>query len=67
MEDLMRAQQVENILKVAGDLFLEFAFVNTKVSDIAACRENSMASIYKAFRSKDILYCAVLAHGIEKL
>lgn len=67
MEDLMRSQQVENILEVAGDLFLEFGFVNTRVSDIAARSEISTASIYKAFRSKDTLYCAVLAHGIEKL
>lgn len=67
MEDLMRSQQIENILEVAGDLFFEFGFVNTKVSDIAARSEISTASIYKAFRSKDILYCAVLAHGIEKL
>jgi AcrR family transcriptional regulator len=67
MEDLMRSQQIENILEVAGDLFFEFGFVNTKVSDIAARSEISMASIYKAFRSKDTLYRAVLAHGIEKL
>jgi len=67
MEDLMRSQQVENILEVAGDLFLEFGFVNTRVSDIAARSEISTASIYKAFRSKDTLYCAVLAHGIKKL
>ena len=50
MEDLMRSQQVENILEVAGDLFLEFGFVNTRVSDIAARSEISTASIYKAFR-----------------
>jgi AcrR family transcriptional regulator len=67
MEDLMRSQQIENILEVAGDLFFEFGFVNTKVSDIAARSEISTASIYKAFRSKDTLYRAVPVHGIEKL
>ncbi len=67
MEDLMRSQQIENILDVAGDLFFEFGFVNTKVSEIAARSEISTASIYKAFRSKDTLYCAVLAHAVEKL
>ena len=51
----------------SGDLFFEFGFVDTKVSDIAARSEISTASIYKAFRSKETLYCAVLAHGIGKL
>jgi AcrR family transcriptional regulator len=60
MEDLMRSQQIENILEIAGNLFFEFGFVHTKVSDIAARSEISTASIYKAFRSKETLYCAVL-------
>ncbi|OYU78629.1 MAG: hypothetical protein CFE32_00755 [Alphaproteobacteria bacterium PA3] len=67
MDDLMRSQQIKNILEVAGDLFFEFGFVNTKVSDIAARSEISTASIYKAFRSKDTLYRAVLEDGIERL
>jgi AcrR family transcriptional regulator len=50
MEDLMRSQQVENILEIAGDLFLEFGFVNKEVSDIAARSEISTASIYRAIR-----------------
>jgi AcrR family transcriptional regulator len=67
MEELMRSQQTKRILEVAGELFFELGFVNTKVSEISARSEISTASIYKAFRSKDTLYCAVLAHAVEKL
>ncbi|MFY7759746.1 TetR/AcrR family transcriptional regulator [Aquidulcibacter sp.] len=63
----MQSQQVQQILDVAGDLFFELGFWNAKVSEIAARSEISTASIYKAFESKDALFRAVLARGIEKL
>lgn len=49
MEDLMRSQQVENILEVARDLLLEFGFVNTKVSDIA---DETVRIVLVAYPSK---------------
>lgn len=63
----MQSQQVQQILDVAGDLFFELGFWNAKVSDIAARSEISTASIYKAFESKEALFQAVLARGIQRL
>lgn len=63
----MRRQQVQQILDVAGDLFFERGFQNARVSDIAARSEISTASIYKAFGSKDALFRAALARGIDRL
>jgi AcrR family transcriptional regulator len=62
---LTRSQQNRNILEVEGDLFFDFGFVNMKLSDIAARSEISTAPNYKAFRSKDRLYWAVMAHFIK--
>lgn len=63
----MQSQQMQQILDVAGDLFFEYGFWNAKVSDIAARSEISTASIYKAFESKDALFRAVLARGLNRL
>lgn len=63
----MQSQQVQQILDVAGDLFFELGFWNAKVSDIATRSEISTASIYKAFESKEALFRAVLARGIQRL
>lgn len=63
----MHSQQVQQVLDVAGDLFFELGFCNAKVSDIASRSEISTASIYKAFESKEALFRAVLARGIQRL
>jgi AcrR family transcriptional regulator len=57
----------ERILQVASSLFAQRGFVNCDVQEIADQLEIGKGTIYRAFGTKEELFCATVDYGMRQL
>ena len=61
------ARRRSDLLAVASEIFAEKGYDGTPISEIARVAEVSLATVYALFKSKDVLYQAVIARAAESI
>lgn len=63
----LEAERLEELLRVAGEVFIEQGFDNASITEIAKRANASKGTFYSRFPTKEQLFLAVIEHRMRKI